>query len=141
MTVRRVLLAIAVVIGAASIVFAYKPFNAPNDLTDIAPSGDSHALGISSGAFQITSADFACRSPVRDAWHGKQTKLAITADSNTSVTEVTPTNDYLILTTCRSAARHRLGLSALGLLAAGALAAFVIIRRPRLGDEPAPSPA
>jgi hypothetical protein len=139
-----VLLVVAVVIAAGSIVFAVKPFRSAPDFAVIsstiegnAVSGASPGGGLSSGLSAFSVSEGSCRAPVLDAWSGKRQLWAVTIDKKTpGLLE----GSTVTVRTCRGEARHRLLLSVLGLLAAAILGDLLFIRRPRSGAEGLPDP-
>lgn len=129
-TLRRVLSAIAVVVGAASIVVAVKPFNTTGGLV---PTGTTSGLpnGTAPPIQHFLLSTESCRAPIIEAWHGERDRFGLVLGTKFSDLPKEGT-----VATCRGEARHRVLLAGVGLLGAVVLGGVVLGRRPRSGGEP-----
>jgi hypothetical protein len=133
-TARRTLGLVAVLIAAASIWYAVKPFKLmPNATAAEGVANNDPAASGSSGLHSFSIPIGSCRAPVLDAWRGKGPNWTATFD----VEGAGPLPKHVTVggNSCRGVARERLATSLVGLLI-GALCIVLRTRRPRLGGGP-----
>jgi len=119
--VRRILFGAAAALAATSVVIALKPFRMSSGV--IVSDGTGRG-----GGFLLDSGS--CRSPIIDAWHGKEERWAIPIGSSIASSEVTTSGTVVV---CRSEARHRMMLSGVALAASLVFLAVALLlaRKPR----------
>jgi hypothetical protein len=136
--VRRVAIALPIVLAAVAVVYAVKPFSVTGvPLTDA--SGQRLVALTSSSS---------CGAPIIAAWHGKDHVFAVPVGPNLGGCEaVLGTDQTMTMTetvripTCRGEGQHRLRVAGLFLAASVALGGLAFVGRRRIGFGPTPSPA